>query len=265
MQNHASLGEISRALGLQPTRYRCVSTSSIAVPYIDSTKVIGAYHFRHHSYLYLPGQKHDSADSHPCRIASYPRSVISGVFLHRLTGISPYRFSSQVVPMFRYRNCLQTQFETPDPRNYARPNIFGRMAIPIIALGSLAMSLGISGCGSQAAAFSSPTSSNAALLVTPASVDFADVTVGSGASKSIAIMNQSTTPLQVNELTSSSSAFTVKTTSLPTTLTPGQTLDAQVRFNPNTTTDSTAQLTITTMSSTSTTTNSSTIKLHGKG
>lgn len=141
----------------------------------------------------------------------------------------------------------------------------GRAGAVLTFIG-MAISIGLSGCGSNSKAFSSPSANAAALVVTPSSVDFGDVKVGTTASTTVSVLNTGDSPVQVDGISSSNSAFTVSSSSLPATLQPGQSLTATVQYVPTTTTDSTGTLSLTSLATLSATSKwSNTIKIHGKG
>src|SRR4051812_40094699 len=136
-------------------------------------------------------------------------------------------------------------------------------AIAILA-SSIFLGMGLTGCGSNSKAFS-PNASNA-VVTTPSSVDFGDVKIGGGATQTISIKNPGTSALEISELSSSSTAFTVTSPSLPTTLSAGQSLDVKIHYDAKSTADSTGTLNVNTTSlTTMVSRSSSTTKLHGKG
>ena len=151
----------------------------------------------------------------------------------------------------------------PVPESITRTSAYRLGAIALLAC-SLLLGTGLTGCGSDSKTFS-PNASNA-VVTTPSSVDFGDVKIGSGATQTISIKNPGTSAIEISELSSSSTAFTVTSTSLPTTLSAGQTLDVKVRYDAKSTADSSGTLNVTTTSlSTRGSRSSSTTKLHGKG
>src|SRR5579863_348188 len=128
---------------------------------------------------------------------------------------------------------------------------------------TLALGLALSGCGSNSKPFAS-TSSNAALEISPTTLDFGDVSVGTPVCKTILITHPSTAPVQIAQLRTSSSAFSVTAGTLHETLAAGSKMQVQVRYDPGSTTDSTAQLNIAAKTVTSDSV-AGTVKLHGKG
>src|SRR5580692_4081699 len=113
----------------------------------------------------------------------------------------------------------------------------GRMsAVCVLVLGSTAMalSIGLSGCGSDSKAFSSTTSSAStpALVVSPSTIDFGDVNVGTPVSRTLSITNQGTSAVQVAQVSTSTSAFTVNAGLLPASLPAGGSMEVQVRYDP---------------------------------
>jgi Protein of unknown function (DUF1573)/Abnormal spindle-like microcephaly-assoc'd, ASPM-SPD-2-Hydin len=71
-----------------------------------------------------------------------------------------------------------------------------------------------------------------ALSITPSSVGFGNVTVGSPASQTIQLQNSGTGSLTVTQVGVTGSGFTLGTVALPVTLSSGQTSSFNVQFNP---------------------------------
>src|SRR6266700_1763111 len=90
-------------------------------------------------------------------------------------------------------------------------------AFLIAALLTFTMSVGLSGCGSAAKAFSTTSASNGVLTVNPTSVEFGDVTVGASASQKVLITNEDSVPINI-ALRTSSSAFTLDGAQAPISL-----------------------------------------------
>ena len=110
------------------------------------------------------------------------------------------------------------------------------------------------GCGGVVfSAKGKPTPSGTAqLAATPSSVDFGTVTVGASANQKINIANTGSEPVQITSLTPSDAAFTISGQgTLPVSLAAGSSLTFSVQFIPKNTVDSTSQLSISAMSSTS--------------
>jgi hypothetical protein len=172
----------------------------------------------------------------------------------------------------RTSSFLNTREKSAVSREISQSPLEGRSqrwrASVMVALASSALlSLGLAGCGSNSRAFSSTTGANAdPVVATPSDIDFGEVKIGTGASQNISIKNSGTSPVQITELGSSSSAFTVSSTTLPTTLAAGQSLNLKIHYDAKSTADSTGTLDLKTTSlSTMVSTSSSSIKLHGKG
>jgi len=96
------------------------------------------------------------------------------------------------------------------------------------------LSLVLTGCGSNARAFSSTASP---VVSTPSSVEFGDVTVGTRAAKDISIANSGKSAVEVTSLSSSSGAFTVSSAALPATLLSGQSIAVKVHYDAKSTAD----------------------------
>ena len=102
------------------------------------------------------------------------------------------------------------------------------------------------------------------LQISPATIDFGDVTVGTPVFRTVTIENPSTSSVQVAQLSSSSIAFSVNAGTLPTTLPAGGSMQVQVRYDPGSTTDSIGQLSVN-AETRSSGNYSGFVKLHGKG
>lgn len=70
--------------------------------------------------------------------------------------------------------------------------------------------------------------------VTPASLNFGNVSVGATSSLSLAISNNGTAALTVNSIASSSAAFAAASPAMPFTVQPGALINATIRFAPTT-------------------------------
>jgi hypothetical protein len=161
-----------------------------------------------------------------------------------------------------------------------------RLHFGFLALAVLASSLVLSGCGgltSGSGGSSTPTANTTdPLAASPSSIDFGAITVGNSGNTKLTVTNQGTTAIQVTQLTFSSSSFSADGEgNLPLTLAAGDTLKMMVHFEPTGSSDTQAQLTITSQPSPSTTgsvatsttsfasskssTWTTTVKLHGKG
>src|SRR6185503_11305838 len=139
----------------------------------------------------------------------------------------------------------------------------GRALCSALVLICIFASFGLSGCGSDSKAFSSPSSNSSSVVITPSTVDFGDVKVGTSASTNVSVTNSGDSSLQISAITSSNGAFTVRSNSLPATLSAGQSLTVKIQYDPTTATDSTGSLSLTSIStSTTAAKSSSTIKLH---
>ncbi|WP_348260872.1 choice-of-anchor D domain-containing protein [Telmatobacter sp. DSM 110680] len=125
----------------------------------------------------------------------------------------------------------------------------------------MALTLGLSGCGADTKPFSSSAPS---LVVSPATVDFGDVSVGQPTFRYVAISNSGTSSLEIAQLTTTSSNFVVEGGALPTTLEPSRSITVKVSYDPGTATDSVGQLSVNAMTSTKLNVTGA-VKLHGKG
>src|SRR6201998_480565 len=175
--------------------------------------------------------------------------------------------------MLEFRDILffagEENFKAGQPNSLHKENSSkGRMAGCAIAIagGAAATGLifGLSGCGADAKALSSTNSSTPGLVVSPATVDFGDVNVGSPVFRNVSITNQGTSPAEIAQLSTSNNAFSVTAKALPASLPPGGSMSVQISYDPESATDSTGQLNMNAMTSTSLNVTSA-IKLHGRG
>jgi hypothetical protein len=114
--------------------------------------------------------------------------------------------------------------------------------------------ISLSGIGTSA------TSSQ--LTVSPADLNFGNVTVGSSSTQSVTLTSSGTVSLTINAATMSGTDFTVFGASFPVTLSPKQAVTLTVQFKPANTSAVTGKLTITSNSSTNPT---ATVSLSGTG
>ena len=101
-------------------------------------------------------------------------------------------------------------------------------------------------------------------MVSPSAIDLGDVNVGTPVFQNVSITNSGTSPMEIADLNTTSSSFTVSVTGLPATLTPGGSMSVQVRYDPGSATDSTAELSVSATTSAKTSV-SGAVKLHGRG
>jgi hypothetical protein len=114
--------------------------------------------------------------------------------------------------------------------------------------------IALSGTGASAA---SPS-----LSVSPTSVAFGDVTVGSDAFKTITLVSNGTVPVTINSVVVAGASFSGPTLGLPKVLQPSQQMSLKVQFDPTKEGAATGKVTV---SSTSTTNSKAIIALNGKG
>ena len=109
-------------------------------------------------------------------------------------------------------------------------------------------SVSLSGCGGLTAsktASGTPSASAGTISVSPGSVAFGSVTVGSPATTKLALANSSSNPVVISALTMTGSAFTVSGAgTLPATVAANSTLNLNVQFAPTAAGSATGQLTI---------------------
>ena len=127
-------------------------------------------------------------------------------------------------------------------------------------MAALASTLVLSGCGGNSAL--SPANTPG-LVVNPSVIDFGDVNVGTSLYQTVSITNPGTSPVQVAQLSTSTSAFTAKAGVLPATLAAGSSMTIQVGFDPGSATDTTGQLSVSAVSSKGNM--AGTVMLHGNG
>lgn len=145
-------------------------------------------------------------------------------------------------------------------RNRFNPSGSSIRNISYLALiATIGLSLGLSGCGGTPVHGAMTTPGT--LSATPATVDFGSVNVGNSANQQVSVSNGSSAPVQISELTTSNASFSVEET-LPVSIPAGGALSLRVHYSPTTITDSSAQMSIMTSTSTNAAT---TVKLHGKG
>ena len=91
------------------------------------------------------------------------------------------------------------------------------------------------GCGGNAAKAGTPPAVQTSLTVSSTAVDFGNVTIGSNATKSVTIKNQSTESIVVSSATVNGSAFSMTGATFPTTLAVGSSVTLTLEFAPTTT------------------------------
>jgi hypothetical protein len=97
---------------------------------------------------------------------------------------------------------------------------------------------------------SGTTSTTPTLTVSPASLSFGKVTVGSSGTQAVTLASTGTAPVQVTAAAISGTGFTVSGASFPVTLNPKQAVTLSVQFKPTTSGAATGKLTINSNSST---------------
>ena len=107
----------------------------------------------------------------------------------------------------------------------------------------------LSGCGASFNVNAAASSKTGSISPSPDAVDFGTVDVGQSVNSVIAVVNPSSAPVQVSQVTVSGSSFSVAGQgNLPTTVAAGSTLNLKVQFDPTATGTATGQLTIATNS-----------------
>jgi hypothetical protein len=105
-----------------------------------------------------------------------------------------------------------------------------------------------SGSGKQLASIFLSGSATGALVpqltVSPASLAFGDVSLGSSAKQSITLLSSGTAPVAVNSILVSISGFSIAVVNYPVTLNPGQQLSLPVQFKPAIDGADTARITV---------------------
>jgi hypothetical protein len=118
----------------------------------------------------------------------------------------------------------------------------------VLGLAVAVASVSLSGCGGLTAsktASGTPSASAGTISVSPGSVAFGSVTVGSPATTKLALANSSSNPVVISALTMTGSAFTVSGAgTLPATVAANSTLNLNVQFAPTAAGSATGQLTI---------------------
>lgn len=104
----------------------------------------------------------------------------------------------------------------------------------IIAALVCSLALILSGCGTNAGSIASTSSSNVSLALSPAAINFGDVTVGKTATTQVTLLNSETTPVSLASVTVAGQAFSVETTAnTPITIQPGASYKVSIGFKPN--------------------------------
>jgi hypothetical protein len=170
----------------------------------------------------------------------------------------PFRDSDLAVirPHFFRSYTKQNQIRRVQQNRYRR---FCAEGIVALALGALSL-VSLSGCGAN---YTVNSAGIGPFQASTDAVEFGSVTVGQTSPSSVTLVNQGSTEIQVSALKVTGNDFKVaNATTLPLTVAAGSTYSVAVQFKPKASGDSTGQLTI---SSTSTTSPSLKVKLHGKG
>lgn len=120
-------------------------------------------------------------------------------------------------------------FKRPQTRYFhAKAGVF--LALGIVTVGS-------SGCaglvGSAASKTTTSTSTAPALTITPATVSFGNVAVGSTNSQTIQMSNTGSSVLTISQLSATGSGFKTSTLSMPLSLNPGATSAFNAQFSPS--------------------------------
>lgn len=163
--------------------------------------------------------------------------------------------TSHVFSGFTVPGKTELAFQQPGK---ARCRVHGYLLLT--ALLSCCAALTLSGCGANYTVTAAGIGSFQASTNT---VEFGTVSLGQVTDSSITLVNQSSTSVQVSDLKITGNYFAVASpTTLPISVAANSTYSVDVQFKPKAAGDSVGQLTI---SSTSTTSPSLKIKLHGKG
>jgi hypothetical protein len=123
---------------------------------------------------------------------------------------------------------------------------FGRLTLSSDSSSNSTATISLTGTGTEA--------TTSTLTVSPASLNFGNVTVGSLATQAVILTSTGTAPVQVNAAAISGTGFTVSGASFPVTLNPKQTVTLSVQFKPTASDAATGRLTINSNSSTNPTT-----------
>lgn len=110
------------------------------------------------------------------------------------------------------------------------PGLFRRRVVLCVAAFAVIVAAGISGCTGTASQ-SGPVPQ---LVVTPDTVNFANVTVGQKNTQTLRIANAGKTTLTIDQIQVSSASFTVSAPALPASLAPGAALNITLAFAPQT-------------------------------
>jgi len=127
----------------------------------------------------------------------------------------------------------------PVARQSWKPETFLQLALAILAL------VPLNGCAGVVSASKTQTVSQASLQVTPASISFGNVAVGTTDSQSIQLSNTGTTALTVSQVSVTGSAFSTSGLTLPLTLSPGKASTFNAKFSPTSAAGASGSLTIT--------------------
>jgi hypothetical protein len=130
----------------------------------------------------------------------------------------------------------------------------GQLTVSSTALTNPTSVVSLSGTGTAAL--------NPQLSISPASVSFGSVTIGSPATQNVTLTSSGTSAVTVNSASISGTGYTFTGGSFPVTLNPSQQVTLQVKFNPTSSGAASGQLTV---SSTALTNPTSTVSLSGTG
>ncbi len=123
--------------------------------------------------------------------------------------------------------------------------------------------IALTGCGASYVVNGATSSHTGTISPSPDSVDFGSVDLGQAVNSVVTVVNQSSAPVEVSQVTVSGTSFTVQSAgTLPVTVAAGGTYDLKVQFDPTATGTATGQLTIATDS---TVTPTAMVKLKGTG
>ena len=165
-----------------------------------------------------------------------------------------------------FHKALKSNRATRNPVQY-RSNFLGRLGkiqASYFVLGSILSSgcIALTGCGGLVPATTSSATAGS-LTVTPTSIAFGSVTVGSPATSNVSLVNASSNPVVISQISSSNSLFSYDGAgTVPITVAANSTTNLNVQFAPSAAGSASGQLTIT---SNSLVTPSATIQLTGTG
>jgi hypothetical protein len=141
---------------------------------------------------------------------------------------------------------LPSQRSRTDQIRASRRTPIARAKVLCIALlGVVSASLALSGCGGFVGA--AGNAAGAGLLIAlPDTVDFGTVPVGQKATSSVTLINKSSSPIEISQVTLTGQGFSVSSqNNLPATLAAGSTMKVAVEFNPVASGDAQGQVSVT--------------------